>query len=302
MNRRNFIVKSGLFAGACLSSPMLAAGKKNPMNRIGLTSYVFRDRFVSKNNPNPRNKLTLRDIPAFFSERFGIRNIEFFSLHFESLDPEYLNDLKSSLKRNKCKLINIQVDTPGFDISDPDSSKREPGIARIKEWIDAGAYLGSEMIRASRMTKSLEVSIESVKQLTEYAASKKIKFVVENHGDMYMNADYHVRIAKELKNYRNFGLIADFGNYPAGTDYLASLKMIAPYSLLASAKTKEFDENYNHLSYDFDQCVKVMEANGFKGVYSLEQAIPPGNYAFGPENYDYERITDWMIERVKANI
>lgn len=304
MNRRNFILKSGMFAGVCLTGPMVFAAKRKakPMDRIGLTTYVFRNRFVSTNKGVIKDELKLRDIPAFFTKRFGIHNVEFFSLHFESLEKDYLKELKGALKENKCKLINIQVDTPGADISDPDSTRREPGIKRLKEWIDAGSYLGAESIRASRMTKSLDIAIESVKLLTEYAAKKKVQLLVENHGDMFTNPEYHVSIANELQTYRNFGLIADFGNYPASTDYLAALKMISPFAKLVSAKTKEFDKNYKHLSYDFEKCVRVMEETGYTGIYSLEHAISPGDYAFSPDNYDYEKITDWMIERVKANL
>jgi hypothetical protein len=105
----------------------------------------------------------------------------------------------------------------------------------------------------------------------------------------------HVLVAKEV-NSKNFGLLADFGNYPETTDKYEALALIAPYTRLVSAKTHAFDENYEHTGFDFDRCVKIMEEGGFTGIYSLEQ------WEEGLPDYDFERIVDWMIEHVKINL
>ena len=39
--------------------------------------------------------------------------------------------------------------------------------------------------------------------------------------------DKHVQVAEEVKS-ENFGLLADFGNYPDSIDKYEALKMIAP--------------------------------------------------------------------------
>ena len=72
--------------------------------------------------------------------------------------------------------------------------------------------------------------------------------------------------------------------------------MIAPYTLLVSAKSHAYDENYEHIGFDFGRCVRIMEEGGFTGIYSLEQ------WEDGLPDYDYERIVDWMIKHVKANL
>jgi hypothetical protein len=105
----------------------------------------------------------------------------------------------------------------------------------------------------------------------------------------------HVKVAQEVDD-KNFGLLADFGNYPESTDKYKALEMIAPYTRLVSAKTHGFDENYEHIGFDFDKCVRIMEEGGFKGIYSLEQ------WENGLPDYDFEKIVDWMIGHVKANV
>lgn len=265
------------------------------MSRIGLTTVVFRTRFLSTNPEATSNLLSLEEIPEFYRDRFGIYQPEYWSEHFESKDPSYLKDLKKALDKAHCTLINIQADTPGKDMSDPEKGNSALAVEEIKEWIDVGAFLGAKMVRGSFMGQSLEEGIKSARKLTEYAAGKGITFLSENHFDLMSEPEKHVQVAKEVKG-ENFGLLADFGNYPESTDKYEALALIAPYTRLVSAKTHAFDENYEHIGFDFDRCVRIMEEGGFTGIYSLEQ------WEDGLPDYDYERIVDWMIEHVESNI
>ena len=297
MNRRNFLYRSGMTAGALLMGPSIFAKRTiaDPMLRIGMTTVVFRHQFVSTNPNITSNELTLKDIPQYYSERFGIHNLEFWSQHFESRKHSYLKELKNSILKDHCSLINIQVDTPGKDISDPNNGNSDLAVQEIKEWIDVGKFLGSKMVRASFMHSSIDEGMRSVKLLVEYASSKGIILLAENHFDLLSIPENHLRVAQQIKS-ENFGLLADFGNYPDSIDRYDALKMIAPFTRLVSAKTHAFNDNYNHTSFDFDRCVRIMESGGFRGIYSLEQ------WEKGTLDYDFEKIVDWMIKHVLANL
>jgi len=297
MKRRHFIQSTGVAAGAMLAAPSVftACSAKDPMARIGLTTVVFRTRFHSTNPDASDDLLTLEKIPEFYQDRFGIYQCEFWSEHFESRSPSYLKDLKASLDLNHCTLINIQADTPGSDMSNPETSNAALAIQDIMEWIDVGAALGSKMVRGSFMQYSLEMGIKSMKKLVKYAKSKGITLLCENHFDLMSIPENHVKVAQEIGK-DHFGLLADFGNYPESTNKYKALEMIAPYTQLVSAKTHGYDENYEHTDFDFDRCVRIMEEGGYSGIYSLEQ------WENGLPDYDYEKIVDWMIEHVKTNI
>lgn len=297
MERRHFIQRAGVLAGAMLAAPSAfkACSSRDPMARIGLTTVTFRKRFVATNPDAGGDVLGLQQIPAFFRERFGIYQPEFWSEHFESRSPAYLGDLKAALDKNKCKLINIQVDTPGKDMSDPAVGKSALAVDEIKEWIDVGAALGSLMVRGSFMQHSLEEGIGSTKELVRYARTKGITLLAENHFDLLSVPENHLRVAREVGR-DHFGLLADFGNYPDTIDRFSALERIAPHTLLVSAKTHEYDGDHQHIGFDFDRCVRIMEEGGFSGIYSLEQ------WEDGLPDYDYEKIVDWMIEHVKASI
>ena len=297
MKRRKFIQNSGVAAGALLAAPSFfnACSANDSMSRIGLTTVVFRNRFLSTNPDASGDLLTLETVPEYFQDRFGIYQPEFWSEHFESTEPSYLKELKMALDKSHSTLINIQVDTPGKDMSDPETGKSGLAVKEIKEWIDVGSSLWAKMIRGSFMQHSLDEGIKSTRELVKYATSKGITFLSENHFDLMSFPENHVKVAQEVDD-KNFGLLADFGNYPESTDKYKALEMIAPYTRLVSAKTHGFDENYEHIGFDFDKCVRIMEEGGFKGIYSLEQ------WENGLPDYDFERIVDWMIGHVKANV
>jgi sugar phosphate isomerase/epimerase len=297
MKRRTFIQSSGVAAGAILAAPSLfsSCAGSDPMSRIGLTTVVFRNRFASTNPEASENLLTLALVPEYFRDRYGIYQPEFWSEHFESREPSYLKDLKKALDKNRCRLINIQADTPGLDMSNPENGNSALAIEELKEWIDAGAILGAKMVRGSFMRHSMEEGIKSARELAKYAAGKGITFLSENHFDLMSIPEKHLQVAQEVDS-KNFGLLADFGNYPDTTDKYEALKTIAPHTLLVSAKTHEYNENYEHTGFDFDRCVRIMEEGGFTGIYSLEQ------WEDGLPDYDFEKIVDWMIKHVKANL
>ena len=298
MDRRYFIKTTTITGTGIAAFPtvIMKPVVTKKMVRIGLTTVVFRDRFKATlpKNTTLRNELKLTDIPGFFADRFGIHNVELWSQHFESQSPIYLSDIRKNLKKYKSSLIDIQVDTKN-DLSNPDEEIRRKGILEMKDWVDVGKALDTKFIRISPMKKSYEKSVESIKEINEYAKGKGIIALVENHNDMYSKVENHLKMRKEISD-RNLGLLADFGNYPDDIDQYDALKQIAPYTKLISAKTKDFNETMEHISYDFGKCVDLFEKANYKGIYSLEQWGKPD------PAYDYEKITDWMIEQVKMHI
>jgi hypothetical protein len=109
-----------------------------------------------------------------------------------------------------------------------------------------------------------------------------------------MDPDIHLRIIQQAGP-DNIHTLPDFGNYPADTMWQA-LEKILPHAYLVSAKAVQFSANMEHLSYDFDRCVQLAERLGFKGIYSVEQ------WSREDLAVDSEKVVDWMLARVRANI
>lgn len=297
MNRRVFIYQT---SGLVLSAWLLPSFKPfyaDKMDRIGMGTVLFRYRFKQTKPAELAqisNELTLLDVPAYYRKRFKIKHLEFWSNHFESLEPSYLDRLKSKIKVSGCNLLNVQVDS-SYNLAAADEAERSKSLAHVRQWMDAVSCLGSKCVRINpgAANGSVENAIRSMKEVNEYAKEKGLILLSENHFGIEMNPDIHLRIVEEAGpgNYT----LPDFGNYPRATMY-ESLEKILPHAYMISAKADAFNDQMEHISYDFDKCVQMAEKAGFKGIYSVEQWN--GKYT----DIDFEKVADWLIDHVKRNI
>jgi sugar phosphate isomerase/epimerase len=295
MLRRSFILRTGGLVLA-LSTSAVRAGRAAE-DRVGMGTVIFRNRF-EQTKPRSvaaiRDPLTLLEVPAYYRERFGVRQLEFWSYHFESLEKPYLQELRKRVKAAGASLINIQVDV-AYDLASTNEDERQRSLDTVRQWIDAAAYLGSQAIRINpgKSGGSIEQSIASMKEVNRYCLKKRLPLLTENHFGIEMDPDVHLQI-REGAGPKNVYTLPDFGNYPVATMW-ESLAKIIPYAYLVSAKAADFNAQGEHVSYDFDRCVQMCERAGFKGIYLVEQ------WSRKEQDVDYEKIADWLLRRVRAN-
>jgi sugar phosphate isomerase/epimerase len=297
MHRRTFLTRTGGLVIAA-SGFGLAQAARSASDRVGLGTVIFRDRFEQtkrKGVTELSRPLRLLDVPAYYRERFAIRNLEFWSNHFETLEPVYLIELRSRVKAAGAELINVQVDAT-YDLASTNEEVRQESLETVRQWIGAAALLRSRAVRINpgRPGGSVEKSIASMKELNLFCRSKRLRLLTENHFGIEMNPDVHLQI-REGAGPRNVYTLPDFGNYPLETMW-DSLAKILPYAYVVSAKAVDFNAQGEHISYDFDRCIKLCEHAGFKGIYLVEQ------WSRKDQVFEGEKIADWMLERVRANI
>ena len=300
MNRRSFVFKtSGMALTVCTAPSLLHAAESggNKLDRIALGTLLFRYRFQQtkpKGVEVIKDELTLLDVPEHHRDRFGIRKIEFWNEHFESIEPDYLEKLKGKIKAAGSDLVNVQIDRISYDLASTDEEARKKSVKAVSEWIDAVSFLGSRCIRINPGSPkgSVEQSIKSLTELNARAKEKNLIIITANHFGIEMDPDKHVQIVKGSGVYTE----PDFGNYPHDEQLYAKLEKIVPHAYIVSAKMVDFDENVNHISYDFDRCVQLCEKLGFKGLYMVAQWSPK------VQDLDYSKMADWGIAHLKANI
>lgn len=309
MNRRNFIFQSSGLVLTVWAAPSFAkiSLPKDKMDRLAMGTLLWRYQFKQtkpKEIPVVKNELTLLDIPQHHRDKFGIKKLEFWSEHFESLDTAYLGEVKSKIKSAGCELLNVQFDGAPFDKKDYDLASldedlRQASLAHAKKWMDAATFLGSKCVRVNpgHPKSSVDKSIASFKELIPYAKSRKLTIITANHFGLETDPDKHVAVI----NGAGPGLYTepDFGNYNGAPTMYDSLAKIIPYAYIVSAKVVDFTETngkLEHTSYDFDRCVRLAESLGFKGTYMVAQWS--GQY----QGIDNDKIANWTIEHLKANI
>lgn len=119
----------------------------------------------------------------------GADGLELYPDFLKSLDKDYLTKIKRAAEKENL-LIPMMCSSPDF--THPDQSYRDHEIEKMKDMIDVMHYLGSEDFRSCRILSGQrrpEVSVEegikwtvnSIKELLPYAASKKVYLVMENH-------------------------------------------------------------------------------------------------------------------------
>ncbi len=267
-------------------------------DRVGMGTVIFRNRFVQtrpKSVTTIDNPLTLLEVPAYHRDRFKAGKLEFWSHHFESHEKPYLTELTARVKSAGAELVNIQVEG-SYDLGSADEAERQRSLALARQWIDAAALVGSRAVRINpgKTGGSIEKSIASMKELNQYCVAKGLPLLTENHFGLEMDPAVHLRIREEAGP-ANFYTLPDFGNYPVETLW-DSLAKILPYAYVISAKGVDFDTDGKHLSYDFDRCIQMCERSGFRGIYLVEQ------WSRREQQVGSEKIADWLLERVRANI
>ena len=298
MHRRSFLFRaSGLMLSVALAPSAVRAAVSSD-DRLGMSTVIFRSRFRQTKpggTTEIKDELTLLQVPSYYRDRFGVRNLELWSNHFESLDRAYLQELRANVKDAGSQLVNIQVDAD-YDLASTNDAERERSLQTAFEWIDAAAFLGSRAVRINpgRSGGSVEKSIASMKQVNRYCKARGLPLLTENHFGIEMDPDVHLRILDEAGP-DNIYTLPDFGNYPVESMW-SSLEKILPHAYMVSAKTVEFNERMEHVTYDFDRCIRLAERAGFKGIYSVEQ------WSQKELEVDYEKVADWMLRRVRANL
>lgn len=188
-----------------------------------------------------------------------------------SLTKPDLTQVKDALRKYGVKVLNMPIDYG--NISGLDEEKRKADLAVIKAWIDVAAELGSAGARVNTGHQpqgvfDLTVTANSYRELAEYAQSKGVALVLENHGGMSADPENILKLF-EMVNHPNFRICPDFGNFDPDIRYEA-LDRIFNNPILVHAKTYVFDENGDHVPFDFARCMGIAREHGYDGYYSIE--------------------------------
>jgi len=295
MQRRTFLFHAswGLAAGLRAQAP---AGVSD---RIAISSWSFHNYFSTTLDgklSKPAKWWDLRDFPAMIADRYHVHQLEMVAPHFESTKPSYLREVKSKLERAHSHLVNIPVDIQELGVkgglSDPDPKIREAAIAACTKWMDVAEELGAKSVRCDpgEINRSdLSNTISSYKKLADYAGSKNLYVIIENHGGV--GSEHPEDLVKLFQAVgAHCGALPDMGNFPDEGTRQRGLPLLYPYAPTVShAKGLEFDEHGVETAFDFPRALEASKRAGFKGVYSIEYEGPGDAYT-GVQNVVNELV------------
>ncbi len=177
----------------------------------------------------------------------------------------------------------------------------EAEVARVCEEVDMAAALGAPMMRhdttwsfpaGATFEDILPTIAEGCRRVTEYAKTKGIRTLVENHGTLVQDSARVVALYRAVGN-PNFSLLADMGNFMCADENSAvAMGNVLPYAAHIHAKDFIFKSgdgeapgegffctragNYlrgtiiGHGVVPVRQCVRLIKRAGYNGWLSLE--------------------------------
>jgi sugar phosphate isomerase/epimerase len=199
-----------------------------------------------------------------------------------------IDSLKILSEKESIQNVLIMVDDEG-DLADPDENKRNQAVENHKKWVDAASKLGCHSIRVNTFgTNDPQIwkstVVDGLRKLSEYAATKNINVLCENHGWLSSNPVELMKAINEV-NMENCGTLPDFGNwcvrradadekwgdcaevYP---DKYEGTKMMMPSAMAVSAKSYNFDKEGNETTIDFLKMMQIVKDAGYTGFVGVE--------------------------------
>lgn len=235
------------------------------------------------------------------------KELGFDAIEFTDLCPpenvtqkEYAKMIKEEAERVGIEISCYSVSADLLSGSDGDLEKE---IEKVKEKVDIAAELGVTLMRYDAtfnfhgergyrgFINVVDRLAEGCRKITEYAATKGIKTMVENHGFFCQDSD-RVELLVNTVAHDNFGLLIDMGNFMcADEDPALAVSRCAPYAFNVHVKDFIFKSgteggvagflqtragNYirgtiaGHGVVPVRQCVTALKRVGYDGYLTLE--------------------------------
>ncbi|MBQ2729491.1 MAG: sugar phosphate isomerase/epimerase [Clostridia bacterium] len=233
------------------------------------------------------------------AKEMGFDGIEF-------VENSFTNPDKAHLIREKCEQVGITPVTfcVGGNLAHEDSDALDKEIKRLKSLVDVASLMGVSMMRHdvaygpfkrtynTGYDAAIPYIAEGAREITEYAQSKGIKTMTENHGFFSQDA---LRVEKLINavNHPNFGALVDIGNFMcADEDPAHSVGIMAPYAMHVHCKDFYFkngteinpgDGWFQTRSGNYlrgcligfgngkaPQSIRVLKNSGYEGYMSVE--------------------------------
>lgn len=198
-----------------------------------------------------------------------------------------LDTLKMKSKKFGMENLIIMIDGEG-DLASDDDEEINKAVENHKKWVDAAAYLGCHSIRVNLFGSIepeswVENSVNGLSKLAEYAKTKNINVIVENHGYLSSDANLLTEVIEKV-DMDNCGTLPDFGNFclkrEGGKrwnaecveefDKYKGVEILMKNAKAVSAKSYDFDANGNETTIDYKRMLQIVKDSGYTGYIGVE--------------------------------
>lgn len=261
--------------------------------KLGVSSYSY-SRYVSE------GKIDLFGLIKTTAE-IGFEGIEFSGFGPEGNDADPIELAKKVKDACAEAGLTIMSWTIGADFLRNDVDAE---IERLKGQVDIAAALGAPKMRhdatggfpdrtngLAEFFEALPIVAKGYAGVTEYAADKGVKTMIENHGFFFQDSDRVEALINKVGN-PNFGALVDIGNFLcADEEPMQAVKRMAPYAFHVHAKDfhvkpmcADPGEGWfrsrggvplrgaivGHGNVNTKRCIEILKEGGYDGFLSIE--------------------------------
>ncbi|HHL71543.1 MAG TPA: sugar phosphate isomerase/epimerase [Bacteroidetes bacterium] len=297
MNRRDFLRITGCAAAV----PWLSGCAFFPNSeRAGMPFKISLAEW-SLHRTLRQGKLDHLDFARTAARQFGIDAVEYVNGFFfdRAEDANYLREMKTRAEDEGVRSLLIMCDREGR-IGDPDPVKRRQSVENHYKWVTAAKFLGCHSIRVNAASEGsyeeqMRLAAEGLRRLCEFADGYAIDVLVENHGGLSSNGAWLAGVM-QMVGHERIGTLPDFGNFRIREgewyDYYQGLTELMPFARAVSAKSYDFDEQGNHLRFDYDRMLRIVLDAGYHGYIGIEYE------GSGLSEYEGILATKRLLERL----
>jgi len=215
---------------------------------------------------------------------YGVNTIELVNTFYYGKvdDQAYWDAYKQQCEAAGVSVGLIMCDALG-ELGDADADTRMKAVENHYKWVDIAKFLGAHSIRVNAAGKGTaeEVAanaVDGLSKLGEYAATKGINILVENHGGYSSDGTWLAGVMQKVGK-DNVGTLPDFGNFCIERtadgcaneyDRYQGMADLMPFAKGVSAKAHEFDDAGNEVHSDFLKIMKIVKDSGFEGYVGIE--------------------------------
>lgn len=283
MDRREFLACIGAasIANSLGAADLSATFPSNPRDRLSVSTYPFRS--VISRGPSARGQGTpqngkpgmgLADFAASIREQFGVPGIEPWSHHFQSIEPAYLNELRSAFQKAQVRVVNIPCDVHVNLCGSAEELSN--ALDTYAKWVDAAVLLGSPSIRVhiprSDPPTDFRCAVDGLKAVADYGEKNNIVINLENDDPATENPDHVLKVIQAadtpfLRALPDFGNSRQFGDEEYNEKALAAL---FPHAFNISHVKDSVTVDGKVLSVDIAKIFEIANNAGYRGYFSME--------------------------------
>lgn len=291
MMKRRVFLKKAAWSACALSATTLVSCSSNSTSptkekemvalQLSLAQWSLHRQFNDA-------RLDPNDFASIAIKTYGINAVEYVNQFYADSgeDEKFWITMKERADNVGVNSLLIMVDDEG-DLGIANDQERKKSVENHYKWVNAAKILGCHSIRVNAFGESdkpvfRSAIIDSMGQLSDYAAKENINIIIENHG-LYSSDGKLIAEIIEQVNKPNFGTLPDFGNWCLSAkwgstqidcseayDRYQGVADLLPFAKGVSAKSYDFNEKGEDTRIDYFKMLEIVKNSGYRGHIGIE--------------------------------